>query len=341
MNLLVTGGLGFIGSNFIRHILGYRQSWKITNLDKMTYSGNSDNHADLLKDSRYAFVNGDICNKKIVNDLLTKSIDAIVHFAAETHVDRSICGPEEFSITNVTGTLTLLECSKNVRLHRFVHISTDEVYGAKKYGKSVETDRLNATLGNPYALTKEAADKLVQSYFLHPNHLPITIVRPSNNYGPYQYPEKFIPLAITNALENKPIPIYGDGKQMRDWLFVEDNCEAILAVLERGKAGEVYNIGGTVFRDYTNKEIVEIILDTLKKPKSLMVYVTDRPHHDVRYSLNYEKLMRDTGWGPRTSLSGGLEKTIKWYVDNHAWWERIKSGQFKEYYLKQYGGGNK
>lgn len=340
MNLLVTGGLGFIGSNFIRHILVNRPNWKITNVDKMAYSGNPDNHTGFLNDPRYTFIHGDICDKELVGGVLRGSIDVVVHFAAETHVDRSIGGPKSFVRTNVEGTLNLMECieqmPKEHSIERFIHISTDEVYGAKKHGESIETDKLDATLGNPYSITKEAADKLVQSYFLHPHHLPTIVIRPTNNYGPSQYPEKFIPLAITNAMEDKTIPVYGDGKQIRDWLFVEDNCSAILAVLEHGKVGDIYNVSGKMFREYTNNEVIEIILDMLQKPKTLISYITDRPHHDVRYHVNHKKITTDTAWEPYTALELGLRKTVEWYKQNRPWWERIKSGKFREWYVEQY-----
>ncbi|MBI4441675.1 dTDP-glucose 4,6-dehydratase [Candidatus Woesearchaeota archaeon] len=336
MNILVTGGLGFIGTNFIRYVLEKRPAWRVTNLDKMTYCGNPANHTGLETDRRYQFVHGDICDTKLVSDLLTPSIDAVIHFAAETHVDRSLVAAEDFTRTNITGTVSLLECARRVRLERFVHISTDEVYGANRVGASAEIDPLRATVGNPYAITKEAGDKLAQSYWLHPYHVPVTIIRPSNNFGPFQYPEKFIPLAITNALDDKPIPVYGDGLQVRDWLYVEDNCEAILAALEKGKPGEIYNVGGYVFRDYTNKEVAERIVDHLHKDRRLITHVGDRAHHDRRYSLSYKKLTEQTGWEPKTPLLLGLEKTIEWYRQNRTWWEPITTGAFKQWYEQQY-----
>ncbi len=369
MHLLVTGGLGFIGSNFIRYILQHRPDWRITNLDKETYCATPNERIDFGNHPHYSFVHGDICDFAQVSSLLEKdSLDVIMHFAAETHVDKSIADVEElkrleFTKTNIDGTQTLLEAVNahhnrvkgghgKKRIERFIHMSTDEVYGDLMEGNnfsgyrrkklaSSETDKLDAKVGNLYAITKEMADKTVQTYALSPHNLPIIVVRSSNNYGPWQYPEKLIPLAITNVLEGKTIPVYGDGGQIRDWVYVEDTCEALLRIIEKGKVPEIYNIGGTwkygkERREYTNRGVAELLACLLRKDMFVIKHVQDRSHHDRLYAIDWSKLQAHTGWEPKMPLSPGLEKTIDWYKQNRGWWEQIKSGQFREWYRKQY-----
>jgi dTDP-glucose 4,6-dehydratase len=328
---LVTGGAGFIGSNFVRYILKNHSKVKLINLDKLTYSGNLDNLRDIEKDSRYAFIKGDIADKTIVNNIFKKhKPDIVVNFAAETHVDRSIHRPDDFIKTDVYGAFTLLEASRAHGLLLYIQISTDEVYGHIPKGSATEKSPLMPT--NPYSASKAGADRLCYSYFAT-YKLPVIITRASNNYGPYQYPEKLIPLFITNALENNPLPLYGDGLQMRDWLYVEDHCDAINFLITNGTVGEVYNVGGGNL--YTNSKITNKILSYLKKPKSLIKHVTDRPGHDRRYSLSIKKAEK-LGWRPKMDFNHGFEKTIDWYISNTDWWKRIKNGEFKKYYSKQY-----
>lgn len=329
MRLLVTGGAGFIGSNFIRFILAKHPDYKITNLDKLTYAGNLDNLKDIENDDNYRFVKGDICDKNAVSRLV-KDADAVVHFAAETHVDRSIMDAGEFITTDVHGTFVLLNEAKKAGIKKFIHISTDEVYGSIEHGSFTEESVLNPT--NPYSASKAGADRLAYSYF-KTFDVPVCITRSSNNFGPYQHPEKFIPLFITNSIENNKLPLYGDGKNKRDWLYVIDNCRAVDLVLHKGKIGEVYNIGGG--NEFENIEIVKIILDELKKPESLVSYVNDRPGHDRRYSLNFDKIKK-LGFKPASDFVDVLKATIRWYAKNSWWWAKLKSGQYREYYEKQY-----
>ena len=299
MKLLITGGAGFIGSAFIRLLLADESADRVVNLDKLTYAGNLENLLAVASDPRYRFVHGDICDARLVNSLVAEEQpDAVVHFAAESHVDRSILSPAPVFETNLRGTFTLLEAARTERVPRFVHVSTDEVYGSIE--PPLEADEnfpLNAS--SPYSASKAGSDLLVRSYFTT-YHLPVVITRASNNYGPYQFPEKLIPLMISNALEDKPLPIYGDGMQVRDWLYVEDHCRAIRSVLEKGMEGEVYNIGGS--RSLPNVEVVRKILRATGKPESLMYTVQDRPGHDRRYALSSEKLMHATGWAPHNAL---------------------------------------
>jgi len=327
--LLVTGGAGFIGSNFIRYILNKRNDIQIINLDKLTYAGNLDNLKDIENDDRYEFVKGDICDPEIVKKCIKKS-DIVLNFAAESHVDRSIGSADDFINTDVYGVYVLLEAVKEFGIEKFVQISTDEVYGSINKGCFRETDTLMPS--SPYAASKAGGDRLVYSYYVTHN-VPVVIPRSSNNFGPYQYPEKLIPLFITNALENKALPIYGDGKNVRDWLYVTDNCKAIELIMEKGENGEVYNVGAG--NEKNNLEITDIILKKLNKSKDLMKFIEDRKGHDRRYALNTDKLAK-LGWKPDTSFKKAMVETIQWYIDNRWWWEKIKSGEYLEYYKKQY-----
>jgi dTDP-glucose 4,6-dehydratase len=314
--ILVTGGAGFIGSNFIRHMLNKYGDYKITNLDKLTYCGNLDNLKDVEKNKNYYFVKGDISDEKLV-DSLAKDAEIIVNFAAETHVDRSIEDPASFVRTNVFGTYTLLEAAKKFGVERFIQISTDEVYGSILKGSFKEADPLAPN--SPYSASKAAGDLLARSYY-STFKLPVVITRSSNNFGPYQYPEKVIPLFVSNILNGKKVPMYGDGMNMRDWLFVIDNCEAIDVVMHKGKDGEVYNIGGG--EEITNMELTSGILEIMGKDKSMIEFVTDRPGHDRRYSLDISKI-KVLGWQPRHEFKKALKLTVDWYKNNQAWWEKL------------------
>jgi len=332
-NLMVTGGAGFIGSNFIRLMYNKYPNLRIINYDKLTYAGNPENLNDLKDNSRYIFVHGDIIDAQKVSDTLKKyEIDTIVNFAAETHVDRSIMGAVDFIRTDVEGVYILLDCarSNNIKLERFIQISTDEVYGSVETGFSNEESLIIPR--NPYAASKAGGDRIAYSFFATYN-MPVIITRASNNYGPYQYPEKLIPLFISNALEDKPVPLYGDGLNVRDWLFVLDHCSAIDFLLANGKNGEVYNIGGGNLR--TNIEITEKILELLNKPKSLIKPVKDRLGHDRRYALDSTKLEK-LGWRPQMSFEQGMQLTVDWYVKNKEWWQKLKNKEFMDYYKKQY-----
>lgn len=331
-NLLVTGGAGFIGSNFVRYMLEKYADYRIIVYDKLTYAGRMENLADLTGNPRFAFVQGDICNLDTVRDALRQhAIDTIVNFAAETHVDRSILGPFEFTETNVRGTHVLLEAARELKLERFHQISTDEVYGTiPPPNRSREGDPLEAR--SPYSASKAGAEHLVYAYHVTYG-LHTTTTRGSNNIGPYHYPEKAVPLFTTNALDNIPLPIYGDGMQMRDYQYVIDHCEGIDAVLHQGAAGEVYNVGTGV--ETHNIDMARKILDLLGKPHSLITYVPDRAGHDRRYALDTSKL-QSLGWRSRHTFDQALEKTVRWYVDNPGWWRPIKSGEYLEYYRKQY-----
>ncbi len=314
--LLVTGGAGFIGSNFIRHILNKYSDYSVINLDKLTYCGNLENLKDVEKDKRYKFVKGDIADDKIVGNAI-EGCDIVVHFAAATHVDRSITDPYSFVRTNVLGTHTLLESAKACGVKRFIHISTDEVYGSREKGSFKESDPLEPN--SPYSAAKAGADLLARSYFIT-FKLPVIITRSSNNFGPYQYPEKVIPLFVTNAIDNKSFPVYGDGLNIRDWLFVMDNCEAIDTVMHKGNPGEIYNIGGGT--EITNLELTRSILKILRLDNSLIKFVKDRPGHDKRYSLDITKI-RSLGWAPGHDFRSSLELTVDWYKKNETWWRRL------------------
>lgn len=329
MRLLITGGAGFIGSNFIRYLLGKYPDYQVINLDKLTYAGNRDNLKDLKGNPRHTFVKGDICNARVVNRLASE-VEVIINFAAESHVDRSILEAGQFIKTDVYGTYILLEAARKYHHRRFIQISTDEVYGSIQEGAFSETDPLKPS--SPYAASKAAGDLMVLSYWTT-YRLPLLITRSSNNFGPYQYPEKVIPLFITNAIEDQPLPLYGDGKNVRDWIYVLDNCEAIDLVLHRGNEGEIYNIGGE--NERSNLEITEQILKTLGKPLSLIHYVKDRPGHDRRYALTCDKI-KSLGFKCRHALDEALTQTLRWYQENQRWWKKIKQGKFREYYKRVY-----
>jgi dTDP-glucose 4,6-dehydratase len=332
MKLLVTGGAGFIGSAFVRMAVGSAQ---VVNLDKLTYAGNLENLLPVADNPGYRFVHGDICDAKLVNDLVAEvQPDAIVHFAAESHVDRSILSPEPVFETNLRGTFTMLEGARLNKIPRFLHVSTDEVYGSIDAPHEAD-EHYPLRASSPYSASKAGSDLLALSYFIT-YKLGVTVTRASNNYGPYQFPEKLIPLMISNAIADQPLPIYGDGMQVRDWLYVDDHCRAILAAIERGRPGEVYNIGGS--RSIANVEVVKMMLALLDKPESLMVTVKDRPGHDRRYALSSEKLMRETGWEARMPFEQGLEATIEWYKANSDWIAGVKSGAYQTYYEKNYAG---
>ena len=329
MKLFVTGGAGFIGSNFIRHVLAAHADVSVVNLDKLTYAGNPANLADLAEEPRYTFVKGDICDAELVRET-ARGVDAVVNFAAESHVDRSILDPDAFLRTGVQGVYTLLEAVRELRIPRFLHISTDEVYGSITEGSAAEDAPLAPT--SPYSAAKAAGDLLVLAY-VHTHHVPALITRSSNNFGPYQYPEKVIPLFVTNALDGEPLPLYGDGRNVRDWLYVLDNCEAIDLVLRRGKDGEVYNIGGG--HEVENIEITRSILRLTGRPDTLIRPVKDRPGHDRRYSVDSRKVIA-LGWTPRRPFAEALASTVEWYGRHEAWWRPLKSGAFKAYYQQQY-----
>ena len=327
--ILVTGGAGFIGSNFIRHMLQKHDDIHITNLDKLTYAGNLDNLKDVEDDERYTFIKGDICDKEVV-DRCVRENNIVVNFAAESHVDRSIGNPDDFIQTDVFGSFVLLEACREHGIERFVQISTDEVYGSIENGRFSEDDPLMPS--SPYSASKTGADRLVYSYWVTYG-LPVVIPRSSNNYGPYQYPEKLISLFTTNALDDKQLPIYGDGKNVRDWLFVMDNCEGVEMVMERGKDGGVYNLGAG--NEKTNLEITKTILVKLGKPDSLITFVEDRKGHDKRYALDTARITK-LGWSPRHTFEEAMEKTVTWYKENRWWWEKLKNGEYLEYYKNHY-----
>jgi dTDP-glucose 4,6-dehydratase len=308
--------------------------WRVVNFDKLTYAGNLENLAPVEADSRYSFVRGDICDAAAVNAVFDEEKpDAVVHFAAESHVDRSILSPEPVIHTNFRGTFTLLEAARRRGVNRFLHVSTDEVYGSLEAPvEAAEDFPLNPS--SPYSASKAGSDLLARSYFTT-FRLPVVITRASNNYGPYHFPEKLIPLMIANAMEDRPLPVYGDGMQIRDWLYVEDHCRGIRAALEKGRDGEIYNIGGN--RSLPNLEVVRKVLSITGKPESLIQYVADRPGHDRRYALSSEKLMRETGWAPRMDFETGLAKTVEWYRANAGWVTRVRSGAYREYYEQNYG----
>ena len=339
MKFLVTGGAGFIGSAFVRLLLqDSDHSRRVVNLDKLTYAGNLENLASIATPenaARYRFVHGDICDAALVDSLVAEEKpDVIVNFAAESHVDRSILSPAPVFETNLLGTFTMLEAARTHQVPRYIQISTDEVYGSIDPPHDAD-ENYPLRASSPYSASKAGADLLALSYFVT-YKMPVTVTRASNNYGPYQFPEKLIPLMISNALESKPLPIYGDGQQIRDWLYVDDHARAILAVIERGRAGEIYNIGGS--RALPNLDVVRKILAAVGKPESLMQTVKDRPGHDRRYALSSEKLTRETGWQAQIPFEDGLRETIDWYKSNAAWTARVKSGEYQNYYQSNYGG---
>jgi dTDP-glucose 4,6-dehydratase len=346
-NILVTGGAGFIGSNFIRLILSKYEDVNVANLDLLTYAGNLENLDDVAADKRYAFIHGDIRNRQLADGIFEKyAIDTVVNFAAESHVDRSITEPELFLTTNILGTQCLIDCAKN---HwndnpqdkystsyrsgvKYIQISTDEVYGALgRAGRFTEQTPLAPN--SPYSASKASADMLVRSY-ASTYGFPMNITRCSNNYGPYQFPEKLIPLMINNCLNDKPLPVYGDGLQVRDWIYVEDHCSAICSVIESGKPGEIYNVGGN--SEKANIEIVRIILKALHKSESLIEYVKDRPGHDRRYAVDNRKIIRDVGWKPAYSFEDGILETLDWYLMHRDWMERVTSEEYRSYYREMY-----
>lgn len=331
MKLLVTGGAGFIGSNFIHHILGAYPDYEVTNLDVLTYAGNLESLKSFEGDTRYRFVKGDITDAQLVDDLV-KDTDIIVHFAAESHVDRSIMDPGSFVDTNILGTYTLLEAARKYG-KRFHHVSTDEVFGSLGPNDPPFDESTPYDPRSPYSASKASSDHLVRAYF-HTYGLPITISNCSNNYGAYHFPEKLIPLAITNLIEGKSVPVYGDGLQVRDWLYVGDHCKAIDLIIHQGKVGETYCIGGNGEKE--NIWIVKKLLEVLGKDESAIEYVKDRPGHDRRYAINYSKIERELGWKPEVTLEEGLKKTVEWFQANQEWWQHVKSGAYQEYYEKQY-----
>ncbi len=331
MKLLVTGGAGFIGSNFIRHIRQEQPDWSITSLDKLTYAGNLENLKDIQDQPGYRFVKGDIAARKLVDELLSQGFNVIVNFAAESHVDRSILDASPFIETNVKGTQVLLEGAKKHGIQRFVQVSTDEVYGSIDSGCFTEESPLSPS--SPYSASKTAADLLCRAYF-KTHRVPAIVTRCTNNLGPYQFPEKLIPLAITNALEDKPVPVYGDGLNVRDWIFVVDHCRALETIIQKGKPGEIYNIGGG--NEKTNLELIHKLLELLDKPQNLIQFVTDRPAHDRRYALDCTRIATELGWQPTYSFEEALRATVDWYLNNESWWRSIKSGEYSRYYKKMY-----
>lgn len=331
MKLLVTGGAGFIGSNFIHYILKEHTHWEIINLDKLTYAGNLDNLKDVQNHPAYYFTKGDIGDRELVDTLLSQGVDAIVNFAAESHVDRSILDASPFIETNVKGTQVLLEGARIHQIRKFIQVSTDEVYGSIDSGSFDEASHLLPN--SPYSSSKAAADLLCCAYW-QTYHLPVTITRCTNNFGPYQFPEKLIPLVITNALEGKSIPVYGDGLNRRDWIFAVDHCRAIDIILQEGRPGEIYNIAGD--SEKTNLEVIYDLLALLDKPRDLIQFVSDRPAHDRRYALNTTKIAKELGWKPVYSFDKALSITVDWYLKNESWWRQIKSGEYATYYDRMY-----
>ncbi|MGH9329663.1 MAG: dTDP-glucose 4,6-dehydratase [Vicinamibacterales bacterium] len=333
VEVLVTGGAGFIGSNYVRHAIAAHDDWHVTTLDKLTYAGRMENLKDVLDHPRHRFVKGDIVDAAVAAPLVAAA-DIVVHFAAETHVDRSILSAGQFITTDIQGTFVLLEAARaSTRLRRFIQISTDEVYGSVPHGRSLETDELKPR--NPYSASKAGADRLAYSFWATWN-VPVVITRASNNYGPNQFPEKVIPLFITNAIDGRPVPLYGDGLNVRDWLHVGDHCRAIDVLIERGSPGEVYNVGGGT--EIANTDLTHRILALLEQPESLIQRVADRPGHDRRYSLDSAKI-RSLGWTPAVPFDEGLASTVTWYRENDWWWRPIKERDpaYREYYQAQYG----
>ncbi|MGW8443640.1 dTDP-glucose 4,6-dehydratase [Paenibacillus sp. S33] len=333
MKLLVTGGAGFIGSNFVLYMLKQHPDYEIVNIDALTYAGNLENLKSIENNPKHSFIKADITDAQAIDQLMQQGIDVVVNFAAESHVDRSILEPEVFVKTNVLGTQVLLDAAKKYNVTKFVQVSTDEVYGS--LGETgLFTEETPLQPNSPYSASKAGGDLLVRAY--HETFgLPVNITRCSNNYGPYQFPEKLIPLMISRALSDQQLPVYGDGLNIRDWLYVEDHCSAIDLVIHQGKLGEVYNIGGN--NERTNVHIVKTVLEELGKPESLISYVQDRPGHDRRYGIDPTKTMNELGWKPKHSFETGIKETIRWYLDNEEWWTRIQSGEYQQYYAKQYG----
>ena len=336
MKIIVTGGAGFIGSNFVHHMVNKYPDYQIINLDLLTYAGNLENLKPVEDKPNYKFVKGDIADRKFIFDLFeTEKPDVIVNFAAESHVDRSITDPESFVRTNVMGTTTLLDACRTYGIKRYHQVSTDEVYGDLPLDRPdlFFTEETPLHTSSPYSSSKASADLFVLSYY-RTYGLPVTVSRCSNNYGPYHFPEKLIPLMIANALNDKPLPVYGKGENVRDWLYVEDHCKAIDLIIHKGRVGEVYNIGG--HNEMKNIDIVKIICKELGKPESLITYVTDRKGHDMRYAIDPTKIHNELGWLPETKFADGIKKTIRWYLDNQDWWKTIISGEYQDYYEKMY-----
>ena len=332
MKVLVTGGAGFIGSNFVRYILEVHPDYEVVNLDLLTYAGNLENLADLEGRENYRFVRGDIADAGLLDRLFAEGVDGVVNFAAESHVDRSIEAPGHFLATNILGTQALLEAARRYRVNRFLQISTDEVYGSLA-GEGAFTEESPLAPNSPYSASKASADLLCRVYW-KTYGLPVVVTRCSNNYGPYQFPEKLIPLFITNALADEPLPVYGDGLYVRDWIYVRDHCKALDRVLHDGRAGEIYNVGADAER--TNLEITRTILEKLDKDTGLVRHVKDRPGHDRRYAIDSSKIQTELGWRPETSFQDGMADTIDWYLRNEPWWQKIKSGEYREYYERMY-----
>lgn len=337
MKVLVTGGAGFIGGNFIHYMMKKYPDYKILCVDCLTYAGNMETLAPVLEKPNFKFFKTDITDRKAVFEIFeAERPDIVINFAAESHVDRSIDTPDIFLKTNVMGTQVMLDACRKYGIKRYHQVSTDEVYGDLPLDRSdlFFTEETPLCTSSPYSASKASADLLVHAYHKTYN-LPATISRCSNNYGPYQFPEKLIPLMIINALNDKPLPVYGNGKNVRDWLYVEDHCKAIDLIIHKGRIGEIYNVGG--HNEMPNIDIVKLICHALNKPEALITYVNDRKGHDLRYAINPEKIHRELGWLPETSFSGGIEKTIRWYLDNKNWWQRIVDGEYKNYYQKMYG----
>ncbi len=331
MKILVTGGAGFMGSAFIRHTLANHKDDLVVNLDKLTYAGNLDNLREVEKDPRYKFVKGDIVDEKLVDQLVGDGVDAIVNYAEETHVDRSIMSPKDFVITDILGTFTLLEAARKYNIERYIQISTDEVFGSTEHNKFYEESPFKPS--SPYSASKAGADLLCAAY-IKTYHLPIIVTHSCNVYGPYQYPEKLIPLAITNLLEDKTVPVYGKGQQVREWIYVNDHARAIDFLLREHIGDNVYNIG--TGEEMTNLELIKLLLKLMKQDEKMITFVKDRPAHDQRYALDWQRL-QEAGFKPKIQFVRGLEDTINWYQTNQRWWQKIKSGEYLEYYKKQYG----
>ena len=335
MKILVTGGAGFIGSNFILYWMKKYPNDQIVNLDSLTYAGNLENLIEVQKNPKYSFIHGSICDLNIVEKAM-QGVDLVVHFAAESHVDRSIKKPAEFVLTNVVGTQVLLDSSLRNRVQKFHHVSTDEVFGSLALADSNKfNERTSYSPRSPYSASKAGSDHLVRAYF-ETYGLPVTITNCSNNFGPYQFPEKIISLAITNILEGKKVPVYGDGLYVRDWLYVEDHCRAIDLVLNKGKVGETYLVGGMT-QDISNLEVIKKILKIMGKDESFVEYVKDRPGHDRRYAVDWSKINKELGWKPEHNFDEWLTKTVEWYKTNEKWWRDVKTGEYKKYYKEQYG----
>jgi dTDP-glucose 4,6-dehydratase len=335
MNVLVTGGCGFIGTNLVRLLLAERPGWRVVNLDKLTYAGNAESLADVQASPAYRFVRGDVSNGELVGELIrSERIEAVMHLASESHVDRSILAPAVFIETNVRGTQVLLEAARELGVKRFLHVSTDEVYGSLG-PEGAFTEESPLAPSSPYSASKAASDLLALAY-AHTFALPVVVTRCSNNYGPYQFPEKLIPLMIANALRGEALPVYGDGMNVRDWIHVEDHCRGLLRALEQGRPGQVYNFGARSERH--NIDIVKQVLELLGKPESLIQYVRDRPGHDRRYAIDPRRAEGELGWAPRRRFEEALGDTVRWYVEHRGWWERILTGEYLRYYQTQYGG---